>query len=99
MLERHENRAKFLFHTFFIVITSIRLGYSQDFKPYRQPLQPFVIDNVADYLKSIAGEDSKRLVNLKHLVPQLVIELKYSTKENFVRQVLYNKKAEAYARG
>jgi D-alanyl-D-alanine dipeptidase len=98
MLVRHENRGNFLFHTFFIVITFTQVGYSQGFKTSWQPLQPFVIDNVGEYQKSISGEAGKSLVNLKTVVPQLVIDLKYSSKNNFVQQVLYEKNAEAFAR-
>jgi D-alanyl-D-alanine dipeptidase len=98
MLVRHENRGNFLFHAFFIVITFTHAGYSQGFKTFWQPSGPFVIDNVGDYLKSIAEDAAKGVVNLKNVVPQLVIDLKYSTKNNFFREVLYDKKPEAYAR-
>jgi len=98
MLVRHENRANFLFHTFFIVITFTCPGYSQGFKTSCPPSRPFVINNVADYRKSIAGEESKWVVSLKTVVPQLFMDLKYSSKNNFVGQVLYSKSAEAYAR-
>lgn len=86
---RHENRVKFLFPTFFIVITFSQSACSQVFKTSNHPNKPFVINNVADYKNSISADNSKQLVLLQAFVPQIVIELKYSEKNNFTHQVLY----------
>lgn len=97
MQMRHENRVKFLFPTFLIVITSSHFACSQVFKPSEKPKPPYVINNVASYVNSIETDSSKWLVPLQDFVPQLVIDLKYSTKNNFTGTILYNN-AEAFAR-
>jgi len=63
-------------------------------KPQKIPL---VINNVATYLNSIKSDSTKSLVSLQRFIPQLVVELKYATKNNFTHQVLYEN-ASAYAR-
>ncbi len=97
MLVRHENRVNFLFHTFLIVISFSHPACSQSFKTSKHSIRPFVIDNVASYKISIRGDNSKRLVLLNTFVPQLVIDLKYATKNNFTHRVLYQN-GLAYAR-
>lgn len=94
---RHENRVNFLFPTFFVLIISSHLACSQNFNTSQHPNAPLVINNVAVYKKSISTNSLKRVVLLKRFVPQLFIELKYSSKNNFTRTVLY-KNADAYGR-
>src|SRR5437868_7126149 len=86
---RHENRVKLLFPTFLIVITFSQSACSQVFKTSKHQNKPFVINNVADYKNSIIADKSKQLVSLQAFVPQIVIDLKYSTKNNFTHRVLY----------
>jgi D-alanyl-D-alanine dipeptidase len=96
MLVRHENRVKLVFCAFFIVISFSHLSYSQVFKTTNPSFRPPVIDNVAQYKNSIRQDSTKRLVLLQSFVPQLVIDLAYATRDNFVHQVLYQD-AKAYA--
>jgi D-alanyl-D-alanine dipeptidase len=86
---RHENRVKFLFPTFFIVISFSHLACSQAFRTPGNNILPPVIHNEKDYKKSISFDSSKRLVSLQQFIPQLVIDLKYATKNNFTRNILY----------
>jgi D-alanyl-D-alanine dipeptidase len=94
---RHENRVKVLSCTFLIVITSSHLACSQVFKSFNQRKTPPVINNVASYKISISTDSSNKLVPLQLFIPQLVIDLKYSTKSNFTGKILYEEPA-AYAR-
>jgi D-alanyl-D-alanine dipeptidase len=94
---RHENMAKFLFPTFLIVITSSHFACSQVFKTFKNQKPPPVINNVASYVNSIRADSSKVLVSLQQFIPQLVIDLKYATKNNFIHKVLYTN-SEAFAR-
>lgn len=94
---RHENRVNFLFHTFLIVISSSHLACSQVFKATQHAKKPSVINNVAVYKNSIYSDTSKQLVSLQLFVKQLVIDLKYGTKNNFTGRVLY-KNPRAYLR-
>jgi D-alanyl-D-alanine dipeptidase len=97
MLVRHENRVNFLFYTLFNVITFTHPAYSNVFNPFQQPFRPLVIDNVASYQNSIGTDSSKCLVRLNSVIPQLVIDLKYSTESNFTGKELY-RNADAFAR-
>lgn len=94
---RHENRVNFLFPIFFIVITSSQVACSQVFTSSHRPVLPPVINNVTTYTKSTSVDSSKRLILLQRFIPQLVIDLKYATKNNFTREILYVR-ATAYAR-
>ncbi|MCW3107060.1 MAG: peptidase vanX D-ala-D-ala dipeptidase [Segetibacter sp.] len=86
---RHENRVKFLFPTFLIVISFSHFACSQVFKTSKHATAPLVINNVASYKNSISADSSKQLVSLQRFIPQLVIDLKYATKNNFTHQILY----------
>lgn len=94
---RHENRVKFLSIAFFIVISSSHFACSQAFKTANHPSVPLVINNVESYKNSILADSSQRLVLLQKVIPQLNIDLKYATNNNFTYQVLY-KNANAFAR-
>lgn len=90
---RHENRGKILLHTFLTVISFSHFAYSQDFKAFKQQNLPPVINNVVNYQKSISGDSTKRLISLQQFIPELVIDFKYATKNNFTGRVLYKKPA------
>src|SRR4030095_12767823 len=77
---RHENRGKIVFHTFLTVISCSHFAYSQDFKASKQRNLPPVINNVGTYEKSISSDSLKRLVSLQLLIPELVTDFKYATK-------------------
>lgn len=94
---RHENRVKLLFPTFLIVITFSQFACSQVFKTSKHSIEPLVINNVADYKNSIIADNSKQLILLQSFVPQIVIDLKYSTKNNFTHRILYEN-AAAFSR-
>ncbi|MGI8635162.1 MAG: M15 family metallopeptidase, partial [Segetibacter sp.] len=80
----------FLFSTVFIVISFSHVAFSQDNKTVNSPFLPPVINNVKAYTNSILLDSSKRLVSLQRFIPQLVIDLKYATKNNFTHSVLYS---------
>lgn len=94
---RHENRVKMLFPTFFIVITFTHTACSQVFKTSQHEHAPQMINNVADYKNSIINEKSKQLISLQRVVPQILVDLKYATTNNFTHRVLYEN-AAAYGR-
>lgn len=67
---------------------------------YAQKTNPFglaIINNVADYKKSVTETPEKQLVELKKFIPELKLDIKYATKNNFAKQAVY-KQARAYAR-
>jgi D-alanyl-D-alanine dipeptidase len=94
---RHENRVNFLFSTVFVAISFSHLAFSQAITTFHTPVLPPVINNVKAYKNTILLDSSKRLVSLQMFIPQLVIDLKYATKNNFTHAVLYSEPS-AFAR-
>jgi hypothetical protein len=86
---RHENRVNFLFPIFFIALASSQCACSQAFKTSRSATLPPVINNVATYKNSTSIDSSKTLILLQPFIPQLIIDLKYASKNNFTKQILY----------
>ncbi|SKB72604.1 M15 family metallopeptidase [Daejeonella lutea] len=65
-----------------------------------QTSNPFgldVINNLADYKKSVAANPDKQLVELTKYIPGLKLDIRYATKNNFAKQAVY-KQARAFAR-
>lgn len=59
-------------------------------------VQPVVLD-LLQYEASVAQNPDKELVNLKKVIPGIVLDIRYATTTNFTKQKLYNK-ACAFAR-
>jgi zinc D-Ala-D-Ala dipeptidase len=57
-----------------------------------------IIDSKKKYKSSIITSAKNELRNLKKLIPQLVLDLKYSTAANFTHTNLYNKATTTYLR-
>ncbi len=56
-----------------------------------------VINNLADYQKSLAENPDKKFVELAKHIPGLKLDIRYATKNNFAKQAVY-KQARAFAR-
>lgn len=61
--------------------------------PYNLP----IINTIASYKSSCANNPDLELIDLKKVIPSLVLDIKYATKDNFMKQVMY-KQARAFAR-
>lgn len=57
-----------------------------------------VITIVADYQQTVAKDSAKKLINLSKAVTNIVLELRYSTKNNFTHKKLYTHAGTAYMR-
>lgn len=66
---------------------------SQVFKTSQHTAAPLVINNVADYKNSIIADNSKQLISIQSFVPQIVVDLRYATKNNFTGHILYENAA------
>ncbi len=67
---------------------------------YAQKSNPFglaVINNIADYRRSVSENADKRLVELTQHIPGLKLDIRYATKNNFAKRAVY-KQARAFAR-
>src|SRR6478609_4749911 len=53
--------------------------------------------NLVEYQASLKANPNKELINLKVLIPNLVLDIRYATTNNFTSEKIYNL-ARAYAR-
>lgn len=56
-----------------------------------------IVSSWPAYLDSCKKDDRNRLIELKKLIPGLVLDIKYATTDNFMKRVMY-KQARAFAR-
>ncbi len=61
---------------------------------YKYGLKPTLY---ADYMNSLPATPQNELVNLEKFIPQLVLDIRYATANNFTREKIYSL-AKAYAR-
>jgi D-alanyl-D-alanine dipeptidase len=60
-------------------------GLAQDSGYTRPPLT----DKWDDYKKQVKDDPSKKMMELKELIPGIVYDLRYATKNNFMRRLMY----------
>lgn len=53
--------------------------------------------NYEDYLKSINTNSKNELINLEKIIPEIVLDIRYATTNNFTKEIIYNL-PRAYAR-
>ena len=56
-----------------------------------------VIDTKAEYIKSYAANPDKQLIEIRKVIPGIVLDIRYATTQNFMKQVMYSE-ARAFAR-
>jgi D-alanyl-D-alanine dipeptidase len=56
-----------------------------------------VISTTSAYKASIKADKNKRLIDIKKTIPGIVLDIRYATKNNFMKQVMYPE-AKAFAR-
>jgi len=56
-----------------------------------------VINNLADYKKSVSHNPEKQLVELSKYIPGIKLDIRYATTNNFAKQAVY-KQARSFAR-
>lgn len=66
---------------------SILSGYSQPLKTSSYGVQYIATDK--NYQQTLTLDSNKKMIELKQLMPGLIYELHYATKDNFVKQKLY----------
>lgn len=80
----------------FVLLSTIFYGYSQDTVLNKYGL--FVIDNLTSYKKTVQLDTINKMVDVKNWVPDIVVELKYATIDNFMRGILYESTNTTYLR-
>ncbi|HVG16408.1 MAG TPA: M15 family metallopeptidase, partial [Chitinophagaceae bacterium] len=53
------------------------------------------VNSLSDYRKLVRADSSKELVNVKRFVPSIILDIKYATTDNFMKEAMY-KSAEAF---
>ena len=77
----------------FILLLIVRPGFTQTTNQYG--LQ--IIDTKADYLKNIVLDSNARLVEIESFIPNIKLDIRYATTNNFSGQAVYEQ-ARAFAR-
>ncbi len=57
-----------------------------------------LVVNYKKYLTEIQADSNNRLVGIKKLIPDVQIDLRYATTNNFTKKILYPPQARAYVR-
>jgi len=71
-------------------------GTSQ--RPYRKPAQVVVVDSADAYRRTANADARQEMVDLSRELPGVVFDLRYATRQNFMREVLYPEDAKPWAR-
>ncbi|RZK50615.1 MAG: D-alanyl-D-alanine dipeptidase [Pedobacter sp.] len=84
--------------TLFSLLFWVSIAFAQN--PAITPQNPFgleIINSMDAYKEAIANNPNNELVDLKKFIPSIVLDVRYATKNNFMKQVMY-KQARAFAR-
>jgi D-alanyl-D-alanine dipeptidase len=92
MIDKITNRIKFQFLAFIILLTSCATVHAQ------QAAELVVVRKFKIYKELVAKDSSKKMIELKTIMPKLVYDLRYATVNNFLHQHLYKKGDETYLR-
>lgn len=78
-----------------ILLLSLQLLAAQSNNQYGYPLE--VVSNVNAYLQQSQADSNKTLVEIKRYIPNVVLDIRYATNNNFLKKVFYQD-AKAFAR-
>jgi len=76
-----------------LLLPGLLIAQSESRNPYKLPL---IVDQES-YQSSIAKDPSMQMVNLKEALPDLILDIRYATTNNFTGEIIYTS-AEAWAR-
>lgn len=57
-----------------------------------------VINKVGDYYHSVATDSLKKLINISNIIPEIKLDLRYNTTNNFTHQKIYHKATTTFLR-
>ncbi len=92
IIHRHE----FIVICWFVFLLTPAVVYSQDTVLNKYGL--WIIKSTAILQKTIAANPDKQMINLRQQLPGVILDLRYATTNNFMKQQLYPKIATAYLR-
>ena len=71
-----------------LIIITVAANYSQQIKKNKYGL--FIVDNISTYRDMVAKDSSNKLVNLQKIIPDVKLDIRYATKNNFLGEPVYN---------
>lgn len=77
---------------FFLLLVSLETQAQKS-----NPFGLLIIDDMAAYKESVRGDKNKELVEIKTIIPNIKLDIRYAGKNNFAKQAVY-KQARAFAR-
>ncbi len=78
-----------------VFIPLSQMLYAQTKNKYGYPLS--IVSDVDAYLTQIETDSNKALIEIKTRIPNIVLDIRYATENNFLKKVFY-KEAKAFAR-
>jgi D-alanyl-D-alanine dipeptidase len=81
--------------SFLFLLTGILGACAQSSKQNQYGLK--IVDSEKEYRQQIRQDKNKELVEIKKAVPDIKLDIRYATRNNFMKQVMY-KQARAFAR-
>jgi D-alanyl-D-alanine dipeptidase len=80
---------------FLLLFTGMFVACAQNSKQNKYGLK--IIDSQKEYRSSVSRDKNKALVEISKAIPGIKLDIRYATKNNFMKQVMY-KQARAFAR-
>jgi zinc D-Ala-D-Ala dipeptidase len=77
------------------IILPLQFLAAQSNNKYGYPLA--VVSDVKTYMQQIQADSNKTLVEIKQYIPNIILDIRYATKNNFLNKVFYQE-AKAFAR-
>ena len=77
---------------FFIVLTSCIQK-----SPRANPYNLYVVSNIQEYNNHVSQDSNKALVDIEKLIPNIILDIRYATKNNFTHHKFY-RSPRAFAR-
>lgn len=63
----------------------------------QNPFGLAIVNTVTDYRASVKANPNNELIEIKKAIPSIVLDIRYATKNNFMKQIMY-KQPRAFAR-
>lgn len=71
---------------FFVIAFLLILSYSKSDNKYGLK----TVDSEAEYLQQVEADSDMQMVNLEKHIPNIVLDIRYATKNNFTGEVIYS---------
>lgn len=80
-----------------LILLFFNLSVTAQQSAKENPYQLDLIDNLTEYKQMTAQNEAMQIIDLKAFIPSLILDIRYSTTNNFTNEIVYPE-AAAYAR-